>query len=211
VEKKMSNNLMDKSRIRSTHEFKDESGNVIEKRLYNKFLELKSIYKYEYDAKNLLIKETRYTSEEEIRYLIKYIYDENGNLIEYVAYDADGKPSYKKVYMYKNNILVEEKGYNLGVELRYKTLFYYDADGYKIVEHNFNSENKLNFVSVFERDGNLYEVISPTGKSIIKISRHDNEVKNSITFMKTEKYKTCSNLDDVETQYELDFYDEIEE
>ncbi len=201
----------DKVNIRSIHEFKDEFGNVIEKRMYNKDSELKSMYKYEYDEKNLMIIETRYTGDEEVSYLINYKYDENGNLIEYFAYDSKGKPSYKKIFKYKNNVRVEEKGYNLGSELRYKTLYFYDYDGYKIIEQHFNAENKLNFISVFERNGELYGMISPAGGSTIKIS-HRNENRNkSKPYMISKEFQTCSGLDDAEDQYKFEYFDEEEE
>jgi hypothetical protein len=202
----------EKHRVRSTHEFKNEFGNVIERKFFNKNLELRSMYKYEYDEKNLLIKETRYTGDEEIRYLINYKYDENGNLVEYFAYDSKSKPAYKKIYIYKNNILVQQRGYNLGVELRYKTLYFYDTDGYKIIEQHFNAENKLNFVSVFDRSGELFEIISPKGDSEIKISDKNRErnISHPYPYLKSIVYKTCSGLDDVEDQYKFEYFDETE-
>lgn len=202
----------EKVRIVSTHEFKDELGNVIEKRMYNKFSELKSMYKYEYDENNLLIKETRYTGDEKVRYLINYKYDENGNLIEYFAYDSDGKPSYKKIYEYENNVLIQQKGYNYGVEFRYKTLYFYDFDGYKIIAQHFNAENKLNYVAVFERNGELFEIISPKGDSVVKISDQNKErtASNPYPYMKSVTYKTCEGLDDVEDQYKFEYFDDEE-
>ena len=203
---------LEKMKVRSTHEFKDEYGNVIERRFYNKALELKSMYKYEYDEKNFLIKETRFTGDEEIRYLINYKYDGNGNLIEYFAYDSKGKPSYKKVYDYKNNNLVQQRGYKFGVELRYKTLYLYDYNGYKIIEQHFNAENKLNFVSVFERNGDLFEIISPQRDSEVKISDKNDKCNSSnpYPYMIPKKYKTCADLDDVEDQYKFEYFDETE-
>ncbi len=206
------NKRWDKASIRSTHEFKDEFGNVIEKRMYNKFSELKSMYKYEYDKKNLLIKETRYTGEEEVRYLINYKYDEDGNLIEYFAFDSKGKPTNKRDYEYENNVLVQQRGYKYGVELRYKTLYFYDFDGYKIIEQHFNAENKLNCVDVFERNGDLFEIISPKRESEIKISDQNKErtASNPYPYMKSVTYKTCEGLDDVEDQYKFEYFDEEE-
>jgi len=202
--------MREKTKIRSTHEFKDEFGNVIERRFFNKDLELRSYNKYEYNQKNLLIKEIRYTKEDEVRYLINYRYDENDNLIEYFAYDSKGKPSYKRVYEYENNVLVQEKGYKYGIELRYKTLYFYDFDGYKIIEQHFNAENKLNFVSVIDRNGELFEIISPKGDSEIKISDKNDErtFSNPYPYMKSVEYKTCVDLDDVEDQYKFEYFDE---
>jgi len=202
--------MREKTKIRSTHEFKDEFGNVIERRFFNKDLELRSYNKYEYNQKNLLIKEIRYTKEDEVRYLINYRYDENDNLIEYFAYDSKGKPSYRKAYKYKRNKLISERGYNLGSEFRYRTLYFYDNDGYKIIEQHFNAENKLNFVSVFERNGDLFEIISPKGDSEIKISDKNVErtTSNPYPYMTSVTYKTCEDLDDVEDQYKFEYFDE---
>ena len=202
----------EKCRVHSTHEFKDEHGNIIERRFFNKALELRSYNKYEYNNKNLLIKETRYTKEEEIRYLINYKYDEHGNLIEYFAYDSDCKPSYKRIYEYKDNIRLEERGYKYGSEFRYRTLYFFDYDGYKIIEQHFNAENKLNFVSVFERNGDLFEIISPQRDSEVKISDKNDKCNSSnpYPYMIPKKYKTCADLDDVEDQYKFEYFDETE-
>lgn len=186
----------EKFKIHSTHEFKDEFGNVIERRLFNKDLELRSMYKYEYDKRNLLTREIRYNQKKEIRFQIEFKYDDNENLIEYFSYDSEGKPSYKKTYSYKNNLLVVQKGYKLGVEFRYKTLFYYDSDGYRIISHHFNAENKLHVSSIFERNGELYGMISPAGESTIKISHRNENRGKSSPYMKTIEYQTCSGINE---------------
>lgn len=164
-------------------------GNLLECRKYNNKNNLLDVYKYEYDKRNNLILEKRYNKNEKLRCYIEYIYNQENNLLKRTMFSPEGKLEYEKKYIHKNNKIVKEKGYNYGKILRYKKEYFYDSDGYKIIEHCFNSKNELVNIRFFDRDSELFEAIS-FGKDktvkISKLSKSKNKKDNNILI---KKYK----------------------
>lgn len=196
MNKEMFKKRWEKWKIRSTHELKDEFGNVIERRFYNNDLELKSTNKYEYDKKNHLIKEIRYTKKQIYRHLIKFCYNDNGKLIERLSYDSDEKLCYKTIFEYSNNLCIVRRHYNGEDILRYKVMSYYDSNNNLIIQHSLNSKNEISSICIWDMNRELYEVIKPEKSCILKISQRNEDKSNPSAYMISKKYKTCSGIDE---------------
>jgi len=186
----------EKYRVRSTHEFKDEFGNIIERRYYNNDLELKSTNKYEYDKNNHLIKKIRYTKKQIYRHLIKFCYNDDGKLIERRTFGSDKKPCYRTTFEYSNDLCIVRRNYNGEDILRYKTMNYYDSNNNLIIQHSLNSKNEISSICIWDINRELYELIKPEKGCIIKISQRNEDKSTSSAYMNSKKYKTCSGIDE---------------
>ncbi len=137
----------------------NEKGDLFEK-LYSQKDLFDINYKYTYDEKDNLIKETSFYKDNSPMQYDAYKYDAKGNQIEMSSYYEDDKLIYRKTYEYdtKGNV-IRENSFGPYNELNSYSEYKYDDNNNKIEKNSFSKDGILDERTSYKYDkqGNLTE------------------------------------------------------
>ena len=161
-------------------------------KLENKYFKDGSLkVEYEYDERELLIKETYYNTDGSLSYYLKYEYNENNSLIKLESYDSAGNLEMYYTYEYDESGNLAKRSFYIPAMEQYElgslssyTTYEYDQNGQltKASEHNANGT--LALVTEYGEDGNRMKTDYYVDNSVSEYSTYEydengNEAKRS--------------------------------
>ncbi|MDR0873969.1 MAG: RHS repeat protein [Prevotellaceae bacterium] len=182
----------------------NEAGNITQKRLFNPDGSAAGTYIYEYNAKNLLIKETKYTPTENIDKVYTYSYNSDNQLETQTTHSALGNIQFADKFTYPSPTLTVQECSDAQGGIIDKYQYEYDQNHNLIKQTWFALGNAVVKTFIYndknllteqtENDSNGY-----TTKWQFEYDEQGNEVSQTVTYSDGTQNKTVS-------KYEYDKY-----
>ncbi len=127
-----------KYHVKTITEFKTEDGKSL--------IEEKNIF----DKNGNLLEKTNYNKEGQLKSVFKYTYNASDDVVTEEEYGADGKLKEKKVYLYNGlGEKTEEQIFGSDLKLQKKHVYIYDAKGFKIERKTLDATGALKSVKKY--------------------------------------------------------------